>query len=146
MLFRSYASFFESETPSFQSGCRLDGLYQLASQISAITGFQYGSNQPLLGRDTFTVETGIHQSLAANIHNSCFDPRAIGREIHSVLGRHSGVVGLRGKLLEIGIDPAMLNLNILYTMVMDACESEGIVSDAMLKRLVADLRMGTSGG
>ncbi|BAY49692.1 2-isopropylmalate synthase [Scytonema sp. HK-05] len=135
----AYASYFEKNNPLFQSGCRLDSLYKIACELSKLTGFQFASNQPFIGPDTFTVETGIHHSLAEKIPNSTFDLKVIGRNIESIVGRHSGIVGLRNKLQEIGVDTSSINFHILYSKVMEASETEGTVSNDTLLRLVKEM-------
>jgi 2-isopropylmalate synthase len=134
----AYASYFEKDNPLFACGCRLDSLYKIACEVSELTSFQFASNQPFIGPDTFTVETGVHHSLAQNIQNSTFDPKIIGRNIKSVIGRHSGLLGLRNKLQEIGVDTSSINFHILYSKVMEASETEGTVSDNTLLRLVKE--------
>lgn len=135
----AYASYFEKDNPLFKCGCRLDSLYKIACDLSKLTGFQLASNQPFIGLDTFTVETGIHHSLAKNVQNSTFDPKVIGRDIKSIVGRHSGIVGLRNKLQEIGVNASSLNLNILYSKVMEASETEGTVSNYTLLQLIKEM-------
>jgi 2-isopropylmalate synthase len=135
----AYASYFEKDNPLFECGCRLDSLYKIACDLSKLTGFQLASNQPFIGQDTFTVETGIHHSLAKNVQNSTFDPKVIGRDIKSIVGRHSGIVGLRNKLQEIGVNASSLNLNILYSKVMEASETEGTVSNYTLLQLIKEM-------
>jgi 2-isopropylmalate synthase len=135
----AYASYFEKDNPLFKCNCTLDNLYKIACELSKLTGFQFASNQPFVGLDTFTVETGIHHSLAQNIQNSTFDPKVIGRNIESTLGRHSGLVGLREKLQEIGVDTSSINFQILYSKVMEASEAEGTVSNDTLLRLIKEM-------
>ncbi|MBD2524727.1 hypothetical protein H6G86_20255 [Nostoc sp. FACHB-133] len=135
----AYASYFEKDNPLFECGCRLDSLYKIAFDLSKLTGFQFASNQPFVGLDTFSVETGIHHSLAQNIQNTTFDPKVIGRNIKSTVGRHSGLTGLCDKLQEIGVDTSSINFHILYSKVMEAAETEGTVCNDTLLRLVKEM-------
>ncbi len=135
----AYASYFEKDNPLFECGCRLDSLYKIACDLSKLTGFQFASNQPFVGLDTFSVETGIHHSLAQNIQNTTFDPKVIGRNIKSTVGRHSGLAGLCDKLQEIGVDTSSINFHILYSKVMEAAETEGTVCNDTLLRLVKEM-------
>jgi 2-isopropylmalate synthase len=134
-----YARYFEQDNPLFECGCRLDSLYWIANELSKLTGFQYGSNQPFVGQDTFTVETGIHHSLARNIPDSTFNPQFIGRNQEFVVGRHSGVVGIRSKLQEMGVDTSTLNLQVLYEKVMEVSGVEGTLSNDALLRIIKEL-------
>jgi 2-isopropylmalate synthase len=89
-----YADYFEKQNPQFANQCRLDRLYEIAAELSQLTGFQYGSNQPFVGPDAYAVDTGIHHSLTRNIQGSTFDPSRIGRQQNFVVGRNSGVAGI----------------------------------------------------
>lgn len=133
-----YADYFEKKNPRFSNKCRLDSLYDLATEVSKQTGFQYSSNQPFVGPDTFAVETGIHHSLARNIQDSTFDPEKIGRDLNFVVGRHSGVVGIREKLLEIGVDTSKVNVQLLYAKVMEVAEIDGMISNERLVQLAQE--------
>ncbi|MEC4814967.1 MAG: LeuA family protein [Scytonema sp. PMC 1069.18] len=135
----AYASYFEKDNLLFNCRCRLDNLYEIACEVSKLTGFQFASNQPFVGPDTFTVETGIHHSLAQNIQNSTFDPKIIGRNTTSIVGRHSGIAGLREKLQEIGVNTSSINFHLLYAKVMEASQTEGTVSNDTLLQLVKEM-------
>ena len=134
-----YASYFEKDNLSFECDCCLESLYELAEELSGMTGFQFASNQPFIGPDTFTVETGIHHSLAQNIQSSTFNPKTIGRNINNVIGRHSGIIGIRNKLQELGVDPSSINLQALYSKVMKAAEREASISNDALLQLTKEV-------
>jgi|TARA_B100000315_G_C14549431_1_gene574969 2-isopropylmalate synthase len=132
-----YASFLGKDDLRFANNCRLEALYAIASHVTELTGFQFGSNQAYVGPQTFMVETGIHQSLAEKIESSTLAPERIGRRLTHLVGRHSGVAGVRKKLHELGVDMSDVNTQELYALVMKVTERSGMISDEDLLRLVS---------
>jgi 2-isopropylmalate synthase len=135
----AYAAFFEKDNPKFSCNCCLDGVYQVAQKVSEFSSIQFSSNQPLIGEHSFTVETGIHQSFPPEIVENTFTPGMVGRDTKTIVGRHSGISGIKKKLNENNVAIDGINPNLLYKEVMKIAEKDGVVSDKKLKKLANSL-------
>jgi homocitrate synthase NifV len=86
-------------------GVHLPALKHLSDQVARACGTAAGPAQPIVGRDVFTHESGIH---VAGILKSrdCYEglaPARLGRRHRIVLGKHSGLSGLRHELTRLGL-------------------------------------------
>src|SRR5208282_5721193 len=78
----------------------------LSDLVAWHSGAEAGRAQPIVGRDVFTHESGIH---VAGILKSrdCYEglsPQKLGRKHRFVLGKHSGLAGLRHELAYLGLE------------------------------------------
>jgi homocitrate synthase NifV len=85
-------------------GVYLPALQHLCALAARVSGTEIGRAQPIAGRDVFTHESGIH---VAGIIKSrdCYEalsPKTLGRKHRFVLGKHSGLAGLRHELAYLG--------------------------------------------
>jgi homocitrate synthase NifV len=83
----------------------LPALKHLSDLVARHSGAETGRAQPVVGRDVFTHESGIH---VAGILKSrdCYEglsPKKLGRKHRFVLGKHSGLAGLRHELSHLGL-------------------------------------------
>jgi len=123
-----YGAVFGKDKPQWGCGFSVDRVYELAQELSRLTGFQFGSNQPIVGPDTFKIEAGIHQTQVEQVRPG-LDPAWIGRNSEIVLGRHSGIRGVRYRAIELGFSTENINWNIVYRMVMEIASESGVISD-----------------
>ncbi|RVU54604.1 2-isopropylmalate synthase [Anaerosphaera multitolerans] len=75
--------------------------------LSHITGVKISPNKPIVGKNAFAHESGIHQHgvLKERTTYEIMDPKSIGLNKNSlVLGKHSGKHALRDKLNELGYE------------------------------------------
>ncbi|MGO9545998.1 MAG: homocitrate synthase [Rhodomicrobium sp.] len=84
----------------------LPALKRLSDLVSRCSGTGTGQAQPVVGRDVFTHESGIH---VAGILKSrdCYEalaPERLGRKHRFVVGKHSGLSGLRHELNYLGLE------------------------------------------
>ena len=107
---------------------KIKAIYSLAQELTRLTGFTFASNHPLVGPDTFKVEAGIHQTQILQV-NPGLDPEWIGRSAEIVLGRHSGIHGIRLKAEELGIQTKDINWHHVYRLLMDKAASQGMLED-----------------
>lgn len=130
-----YAKVFGHGKVPWQSHFLIDHSYELAQELSKLTGFQFGSNQPIVGPDTFKIEAGIHQMQIEQVRPG-LDPAWIGRETQIVLGRHSGIRGVRRRAIEIGLARPNINWQVVYRIAMDIANESGAISDDDLKKSI----------
>lgn len=131
----AYAHTFQAQNPLFATRGQLARLYPLAARVATMSGFQFASNQPLVGIHTFTVESGVSQSLMHKIPDPVFAPETIGRTACRTLGRHSGVAGLQDKLRELAIPHPGTTIQELYVRMMETADYTDDVPDDILRRI-----------
>ena len=131
-----YGAVFGQDNPQWACGFAVDRVYQLAQELSRLTGFQFGSNQPIVGPDTFKVEAGIHQTQLEQVRPG-LDPGWIGRESEIVLGRHSGIRGVRSRAIALGLNTENIDWNVTYRRVMEVANESGAISDDDLGEAIA---------
>ena len=77
----------------------------MSALVARYSGTEIGRAQPIAGKDVFTHESGIH--VAGFIKSrDCYEalsPKKLGRKHRFVLGKHSGLAGLRHELSYLGL-------------------------------------------
>ncbi len=89
----------------FETGIRTREIYKTSKLLSSLTGLQVPYNKPIVGRNAFAHESGIHQHgvIRKSETYEIMTPEDIGRTSSElVLGRHSGRHGLRKRCEELG--------------------------------------------
>ena len=78
----------------------------LLEVFEELTGNRVANNKPIIGRDIFNVESGIHvDGIEKNPKNfEPYDPIEIGRKRKIVIGKHSGIKAIKVKLQELNIN------------------------------------------
>lgn len=73
--------------------------------VERITGFPIAYNKPIVGRNAFAHESGIHVHgvMANTLTYEPFKPELVGEERHIVIGKHSGEHSVRGRLEELNV-------------------------------------------
>ena len=84
----------------------LPALKPLSDLVARHSGKDTGCAQPIVGRDVFTHESGIHVAgiLKSRDAYEALSPQKLGRNHRLVLGKHSGLAGLRHELAYLGLD------------------------------------------
>lgn len=78
---------------------------KLSQVFEAITGEAIAYNKPIIGRDIFNVESGIHVDGIEKEPKTFepYNPIEIGRKRNFIIGKHSGVKSIKIKLQELNI-------------------------------------------
>ncbi len=90
-----------------RSNIRLEGLKSLCQKVSYITGRPLAMDKPIVGKNVFTHESGIHchGQLKNPLAYQPFNPEEKGLDKSKlVIGTHTGRSGVKGILKSIGID------------------------------------------
>ena len=103
----------------------LPALKHLSSLVAMHSGAETGRAQPIVGKDVFTHESGIH---VAGILKSrdCYEglaPESFGRKHRFVVGKHSGLSGLRHELSHLGLQMTDAELKRLMPAIRGYCET-----------------------
>ncbi len=123
-------------------GVHLPSLKPLSDLVARLGGVEIARAQPIVGTDVFTHESGIH---VAGIIKSgdCYEelsPKTFGRKHRFVLGKHSGLSGLRHELSYLGLEMTGEEERQLLSAVRSYAESnKKPVPTFTLVRLAASL-------
>jgi isopropylmalate/homocitrate/citramalate synthase len=104
---------------------------QLSDMVSDYSGITVAKNQPLVGENIFSHESGIH--VAAVMNNpatyECIPPELVGNQRRLILGKHTGTRVIEVKLAEQGVTATDNELELILDNVKKQGESNGSVSD-----------------
>lgn len=124
--------------------CGIDSLALVPSSslLSKITGLTIPYNKPIVGRNAFAHESGIHQhGMIANSQTyEIMTPESVGRSRSElVLGKHSGKAGLASRSEELGYKLDADALKTLYEKFIDLADKKKEVYDDDLRMLIVAL-------
>lgn len=125
-------------------GVRTLDLPKIASTsalVERITGFSIAGNKPVVGRNAFAHESGVHvhgiQNNAATYEP--FPPEAIGAKRHLVIGKLSGSHMVEEKLRELGIDFPQEHMDDLMEAIKKASIGGKEVADVEVGAIAEDI-------
>lgn len=101
---------------------RLPALCQLVASAAQRT---IDKQQPLVGEQVFTHESGVHVAALLNDSGSYqgIEPTLMGREFRLVLGKHSGRQAVEGIFARLGYTPSAPHIEALLATVRTFAES-----------------------
>lgn len=106
--------------------------------VERTTGFPMAFNKPIVGRNAFAHESGIH--VHGVMGNSStyepFLPELVGVDRHIVIGKHSGEHSVRGRLDALKIDFPEDQMPALMEAIKEAAIGDKEIDDAELLALV----------
>ena len=125
--------------------CRIDSkeLVPSSTLLSKLTGLAIPFNKPVVGRNAFAHESGIHQHgmLANALTYEIMTPESVGRSrTELVLGKHSGRAGLASRSQALGYTLSPEELGQLYEKFIDLADKKKEVYDDDLRMLIVALR------
>jgi 2-isopropylmalate synthase len=110
--------------------------------VSRAMNFPIAYNKPIVGRNAFQHESGIHQDglLKNRSTYEIMDPEAMGIPRNMIiLGKHSGRHAIKHRLSEYGIDMTEAQLQGVYDKFKETADAQKIVSDDELIRIAGEL-------
>ncbi|HOK08654.1 MAG TPA: 2-isopropylmalate synthase [Candidatus Hydrogenedens sp.] len=111
--------------------------------LSKLTGLKVPYNKPIVGRNAFAHESGIHQhGVIANTKTyEIITPELIGNVRSTlVLGKHSGRAGLAKRCEELGYNLSKEELDKLYEKFMVLAERKKEIYDEDILLLIVSLQ------
>lgn len=114
--------------------------------LGKITGLAIPYNKPIVGRNAFAHESGIHQhGMIANAATyEIMTPETVGRSRSElVLGKHSGRAGLAKRSAELGYTLDEAGLSKLYELFINLADKKKEVYDDDLRMLIVSLHQQT---
>lgn len=125
----------------FDAAPRLDTtqIYRASKTVYDIIGQPAPLNKPIVGKNAFLHESGIHQHgvLANKKTYEILTPESVGiRTNNLVLGKHSGHHAFEARLKELGYELSQEELAALFVRFKDLCDKKKSITDDDLEALV----------
>jgi 2-isopropylmalate synthase len=111
--------------------------------LSNVTGLVVPYNKPIVGRNAFAHESGIHQHgmIANQMTYEIMTPESVGRaKSELVLGKHSGRAGLAKRCEELGYTLGSDEIAELYQRFIKLADQKKEVFDDDLRILMLSIR------
>ncbi|SFJ43549.1 2-isopropylmalate synthase [Paenibacillus sp. UNC496MF] len=124
-----------------ETGINVGEIYETSRMVSRAMNFPIAYNKPIVGRNAFQHESGIHQDglLKNRSTYEIMDPEAMGiPRSMIVLGKHSGRHAIKHRLAEFGIVLNEEQLQDVYDRFKEKADELKIVPDDVLVRLASE--------
>lgn len=122
-----------------ETGINIDQIFETSRLVSRTMQIPIAHNKPIVGRNAFQHESGIHQDglLKNRSTYEIMDPEAMGiPRSMIVLGKHSGRHAIQHRIAEYGFILKDHELDDLYNRFKEAADHQKLVTDDMLLKLV----------
>ncbi|MBI4559932.1 MAG: 2-isopropylmalate synthase [Candidatus Hydrogenedentes bacterium] len=127
----------------YECGIVTEEITKSSRLLSNITGLVIPYNKPVVGRNAFAHEAGIHQHglIANRLTYEIMTPESVGRSRSElVLGKHSGRHGLAKRCQELGYDLTEQEISQLYEKFIGLADRKKEVFDDDLRVLIVTTR------
>lgn len=127
----------------FDTGIEAEEITNTSRLLGAITGLAIAYNKPIVGRNAFAHEAGIHQHgvIASRITYEIMTPESVGRKSNElVLGKHSGKHGLSKRCADLGFTLSEDEIQHLYDKFIALADKKKEVFEDDLRVLIASMR------
>jgi len=117
-------------------------IFKTSKLLSTITGLAIPRNKPIVGKNAFAHESGVHQDgvIKEALTYEIMTPESVGVPHSSiVLGKHSGRHGLLARCEALGMTLSDEELNKVYDRFTDLADKKKEVTDDDLIALVEDV-------
>lgn len=115
-------------------------IYTTSQLLSSITGVKIPPTKPLVGKNAFAHESGIHQHgvLANKATYEIIDPASLGIvQNNIVLGKHSGKHAFKDYLTGMGVDVADNELNMLFEKFKNIADKKKQITHKDIEYLIS---------
>ncbi len=134
MAMRTRSGFFPAQP-------RLDTtqIYRASKTVYSIIGQTAPLNKPIVGRNAFLHESGIHQHGVLNnrLTYEILTPASVGIQTNNiVLGKHSGKHAFEDRLVQLGYQLEAEELSRCFEEFKDLCDKKKDVTDADIEAIV----------
>ena len=126
-----------------ETGIVTQEIVNSSTLLSAMTGLAVPYNKPIVGRNAFAHEAGIHQHgvIASRITYEIMTPESVGRSRSElVLGKHSGKHGLAKRCEDLGYTLTQEEVAQLYEKFIQLADRKKEVFEDDLRVLIATMR------
>ena len=128
-------------------GVSTESLTELGLLVFSSAGVNMPTNQPWIGPNAFSHESGIHVAAVLNcpLTYECVPPESVGNRRRLVLGKHSGTSIVRSRLQERGVMPSQEQICDIVREIKRLGEEQGRVTDEQFWVIVDDVLSRPSG-
>lgn len=115
-------------------------IYATSQLLSSITGVKIPPTKPLVGKNAFMHESGIHQHgvLANKATYEIIDPESLGIiQNNLVLGKHSGKHAFSDYLSGMGVEVSAEELNILFERFKNIADKKKQITHKDIEYLIS---------
>ncbi len=126
----------------YECGINTKEIVPSSTLLGMITGLTIPFNKPVVGRNAFAHESGIHQHgmIAHALTYEIMTPESVGRERSDlVLGKHSGRAGLARRSTELGFELTEAEVDQLYEQFIVLADKKKEVYSDDLRMLIVGL-------
>ncbi len=130
------------DTLGMETGINTRQIYRTSKLISTIIGAKIPANKPVVGRNAFSHEAGIHQHgvLKNPLTYEIMSPATIGiYESDLVLGKHSGRHAFEERVEELGYQLSGEALERAFKRFLDLADRKKSVTNKDIEAIVAGL-------
>jgi 2-isopropylmalate synthase len=127
----------------YETGIVEAELLKTSTLLGNITGLAIPYNKPVVGRNAFAHESGIHQHgvIQSRLTYEIMTPESIGRSSNElVLGKHSGKHGLTARCADLGYELTDGEIKDLYQKFIELADKKKEVFEDDLRVLIAAMR------
>ena len=127
----------------YETGIVAEELLKTSTLLGNITGLAIPYNKPVVGRNAFAHESGIHQHgvIQSRLTYEIMTPESIGRSSNElVLGKHSGKHGLSARCADLGYELSDGEIKQLYEKFIELADKKKEVFEDDLRVLIAATR------
>lgn len=129
------------ETFGYTTNIRKEEIYETSRLVSRTMHFPIAYNKPIVGRNAFQHEAGIHQDglLKNRSTYEIMNPDQLGIPRNMiVLGKHSGRHAIRHRVREFGMELDAQQLDDVYYRFKKVADAEKTISDEQLVEIVGE--------
>jgi 2-isopropylmalate synthase len=124
----------------FSTGISLDKIYGASRAVSSAMHFPMAYNKPIVGRNAFQHESGIHQDglLKDRSTYEIMKPESLGISRNMIiLGKHSGRHALKDRIARYGMQLKEEEMEVFYGVFKETADRLKVVSDDLLLKMVS---------
>jgi 2-isopropylmalate synthase len=127
----------------FETGIITEEITNSSRLLGSLTGLTISYNKPIVGRNAFAHEAGIHQHgvIASRITYEIMTPESVGRSSNElILGKHSGKHGLAKRCADLGFKLDDKEISELYQRFSELADKKKEVFEDDLRVLLATMQ------
>lgn len=125
-------------------GIKTEGFMELTKLVYESANLPIPANQPWVGANPFSHESGIHVAAVLNcpMTYECVDPEEVGNRRRLLFGKHSGTALVKSRLSEKSVTASQEQICDIVRAIKSAGEDHGRVSDeefwGIVKKVMAN--------
>lgn len=122
-------------------GIKTTEFMELSKMVHSYAKLEVPLNQPFIGQNAFSHESGIHVDAVLNCPMTYepVNPEEVGNRRRLILGKHSGTAIVKVRLEEMGMDATQEQICDIVRAIKRAGEDHGRVSDFEFFEIVEDV-------